>query len=116
MEIDNPKKAMGDLKPCVHYAPMSVMLQVAEVMRGGAKKYGVKNWRAQPIKVSTYYDAMFRHLTAWFEDGRDLDDESGQPHLAHIIACAMLLMDSQRLGILVDDRHECEVLTKDIGA
>lgn len=114
LPVDNPKKAMGDLKPSVHFVPMEVMLSVAKVMELGAKKYGRMNWRKQPIQASTYYSAMFRHMVAWFE-GEDNDPESGQPHLAHAICCAMLVMDSQKLGILKDDRKVSEVKTAGVG-
>ena len=109
---ENPKLAFGDLKPCAHYVPMNVMVQVAEVMRGGADKYGLKNWRRQPIRASTYYDAMFRHMVQWFEGLEDQDAESQQHHLAHVVCCAMLVLDSLERGILVDDRRDTEVLTQ----
>lgn len=101
----NPKKAMGSLKPGFHTVPMSVMLEVAEVMRLGAAKYGQKNWREQAIDTSTYYSAMLRHLLSWFEDAEDLDPESGQHHLAHVIANAMIVLDGQKQGKLIDDRR-----------
>jgi hypothetical protein len=114
LSVDNPKKALGDLKPSVHFVPMEVMLQVAKVMELGAKKYGRMNWREQPIQASTYYSAMFRHMIAWFE-GEDVDPESGQPHLAHAICCAMLVLDSERRGILIDDRFDFETKTSGVG-
>jgi hypothetical protein len=114
--VDNPKKAMGDLKPSAHFVPMGPILKyVTKVMELGAKKYGLKNWRKQPIRASTYYSAALRHLSAWFEDGEWLDPESGQPHLAHAICCCLLVLDSTDRGILVDDRDDAEVLTKGIG-
>ena len=99
--VDNPKKAMGDLKPSAHFVPMGPIFKyVTRVMEGGAKKYGVKNWRKQPIRASTYYSAALRHLSSWFEEGEWLDPESGQPHLAHAICCCLLVLDSQYRGIL----------------
>lgn len=106
----NPKKKYGDQKPRLSFMPTSILLQVARVFELGAGKYGLKNWRRQAVDASTYHDAIFRHLTAWFEGGEDIDDESGQSHLAHIIACAMILMDAKNLGMLVDDRGKTEVL------
>ena len=108
---ENPKKAHGALKPCLSYMPTSILLAVARVFELGARKYGLRNWRRQPIDASTYYDAMNRHLIAWFEGGEDIDPESGQSHLAHVVACAMIVMDSRNLGTLKDDRGRTEVLT-----
>jgi len=116
-EIDaNPKKAFGALKPSLHYAPMNAMLQVARVFELGAKKYGLKNWRRQPVDASTYYSAAYRHLIEWFESGVNVDPESGQHPLAHVIACCLIVIDSTEGGELIDDRGFAEVLTGTQGA
>jgi hypothetical protein len=115
ISTDNPKKAFGDQKPCLHFVPAEVLLSVAEVMRLGASKYGLKNWREQPVRASTYYDAMFRHMVAWFETREDKDVESGQHHLAHAICCAMIILDGLHRGTFVDDRGEQEVKTRNVG-
>lgn len=112
VSIDNPKTAFGNLKSCFHFIPMGVMFQVAEVMKLGAAKYGLKNWRKQPIKASPYYDAIYRHIIAWYEDTEEQDAESKQSHLAHIIANAMILLDATKQGKLIDDRTECEAIHK----
>lgn len=91
---------------------MEVVLQVAEVMKLGATKYGVKNWRRQPIKASTYYAAMFRHMVQWYELREEVDAESGQHHLAHAICCAMLVLDAAKHDALIDDRDFAEVLVR----
>lgn len=108
--VENPKEAFGKLKPCIHLIPMFVILGVAKVMALGAKKYGQKNWRVQPINASTYYSAMCRHMVQWFELGEDIDEESQQHHLEHVIACAMIVLDGLRHGKLNDDRAFCEAL------
>jgi len=110
---ENPKKAAGALKPCLHYAPMNVMQQVARVFELGAHKYGLKNWRKQPVDVSTYYSAALRHLTEYFEHGVDIDAESGQSPLAHVIACCMIVLDGLEQGALIDDRFRSDVLQPD---
>jgi len=112
---DNPKKAYGDAKPSAHFFPSNVLFGVYEVMRQGAAKYGLKNWRKQPIRASTYYDAIDRHLKQWFELGEDADIESKRHHLEHIIAGASLVLDSIERGILIDDREQTEVLTAGVG-
>ncbi len=116
---ENPKKVHGDLKPGIHFLPMGTLDQVCEVMKGGpgkggAGQYGLRNWRKQPIRASTYYDAMWRHLRDWYENREDRDPKSEQSHLAHIIANAMLVLDSIEHGTLVDDRGEAGVLVKDV--
>jgi hypothetical protein len=113
MISENPKKAFGALKPCAHYAPMNVMAAVYRVFELGAKKYGLKNWRKQPVDASTYYSAAHRHLTAWFEAREDNDPESGVSHLAHAIACCMIIMDGLQQQGFIDDRAKVEVLTSE---
>ena len=111
---DNPKKAFGDEKPCAHFLVMSVFKGVAEVMSVGAKKYGLRNWRKQPVRASTYYDGMLRHIDQWYNDLEDADAETGRHHLEHVIANAMILLDGMNHG-MIDDRNDCEVLTGGIG-
>lgn len=98
----------------MHLVPTKPMMGVARVMEIGAKKYGRKNWRVQPINASTYYSAIHRHLTQWFEDGENADVESEQHHLAHVVACALIILDGLDHGTLQDDRAFCEALTSKI--
>jgi hypothetical protein len=111
VETENPKEAYGALKPCASYAPMNVMLGVYRVFELGAKKYGRKNWRKQPVDISTYYNAAQRHLIEFFEQRIDADPESGQSPLAHVIACCMIILDGIERGEIKDDRGLTEVLT-----
>lgn len=102
----NPKEAAGAKKPAIwSVMPRWVTLLVGRVMQTGAAKYGKFNYRETPIYASTYEDAIDRHIQLWF-DGEDTDSESGVSHLAHVIACAVLLLDSQATGKLVDDRQK----------
>lgn len=104
--VVNPKEAAGAKKPGVwSVLPRWVSLAVGRVMSVGAAKYGAFNYRDTPIYASTYEDAMERHAALWF-DGEDNDSETGVSHLASVIACATLLMDSQATGKLVDNRQK----------
>lgn len=107
---ENPKEAFGRLKPQMHKVPMKPMIGVAKVMEVGAGKYGVKNWRVQPINASTYYSAIHRHLTQYWEDGENEDDETKQHHLCHVIACSLIILDGLNHGSLNDDREFAEAL------
>ena len=111
METENPKKAYGALKSCASFAPMNVMLGVYRVFELGARKYGQKNFRKQPVDISTYYDAAQRHLIEFFEQRIDADPESGQSPLAHVIACCMIILDGIERKEIKDDRAFVEVLT-----
>jgi hypothetical protein len=73
-------------------------------MLEGASKYGRTNWREGGVKWTVYYDAAMRHLQAAFE-GEEADPDSGLPHLAHAMACLVILIDAEMTGHLVDDRQ-----------
>lgn len=96
----------------MHYVPMKALLEVAEVMKTGAIKYGTKNWRAQPVAASTYYDAAMRHMIDWFEGKVDLDPESNKSHLAHAICCMLIIMDGMGVEDFIDDRGFAEAFVK----
>lgn len=78
--------------------------RLAEVLTFGAKKYAAHNWR-KGMATSRYYDALQRHLTAW-NDGEDLDPESGLPHLAHAACCLMFLSETVEVRPDLDDRYK----------
>lgn len=100
----NPKTAAGALKtPTLSVVPASAILQMGEVMRLGAAKYGPFNWRDYPVTYSTYIDAAVRHLMQ-FWDGETVDPESGQSHLAHAMAGLGVLVDAIATGNATDDR------------
>jgi hypothetical protein len=65
----------------------SWLLGVAEVLTFGEKKYQAHNWR-KGLSVSRLMDAAARHQAA-FNDGEDLDPESGKSHLYHASCCLM---------------------------
>lgn len=69
--------------------PIDALEDMSKVMTDGAKKYGDNNW----IKVDTerYKDALMRHLIAYLKDPDGLDEESGHPHIAHLLTNAAIL-------------------------
>jgi len=99
----NPKTVYGMSKPGIEGVPPAPLFMVGEVMRLGIRKYGLTNWRHEPVTASVYYNAAMRHIFSWW-DGQNNDLESGQPHLAHEVACLMILMDARLTDDLNDDR------------
>lgn len=100
---DNPKTAFGEAKPKLSDTPTIGILQMGMVFTGGAAKYGRFNWRDHAVSSTVYYDAAQRHLMAWF-NGEDFDLESGQSHLAHVMACCNIILDAENNGKLNDNR------------
>lgn len=82
-------KARWDLLP-------DSMPDVVAVFGYGAKKYEEWNWaRNGGFKWSRLIAAAFRHLWA-FSRGEDVDPESNLPHLAHCVACLLMLLSYMR--------------------
>ena len=100
----NPKSKFGIQKCPTHLVPPKAISEEAEVFGLGARKYGPYNWRDDAVSASVYYAAMLRHLFAWW-DGEDVDAESGRTHLAHVRACAAILIDAAAHEKLNDDRY-----------
>lgn len=104
--MEDPKKKAGDLKDPLHLLPTVALRETAHVLKLGADKYGVYNWRtSEGVKACTYTAAVMRHLIQ-FMDGEDTDQESGRSHLAHIMATCSILLDAEHTGKLIDDRHK----------
>lgn len=99
----NPKEALGIAKVPMHCVPSAPLLEVALAMMEGGRKYGTHNYRDMGVRVSTYYDAVMRHIIAWWE-GEDIDPDSGVHHVVKAIACLFVLRDSMCMGNCKDDR------------
>ena len=101
----DPKQGPGDRKPALDTIPSTAILEMGIRMGVGARKYGPFNWRTTGARSMTYVGAIRRHLAA-FADGewRDPECEAGTSHLAAIMACCAILIDSDAVGTLQDDR------------
>jgi hypothetical protein len=78
-------------KPRWSLLPHGTMEEVVKVLEYGANKYSPDNWKKVPEMEVRYYDAAMRHIDAYWK-GEYLDEESGQPHLAHAVCCLLFLM------------------------
>jgi hypothetical protein len=83
---------------------MVALIQGARAMMNGAEKYGPYDWRGNPVIASIYVDALYRHVSSWFDSKEQLASDSGVHHLAHALACLAILLDAEATGNLVDDR------------
>lgn len=82
--------------------PTDAMRGVISALEDGAKTYGDHNW-AKGADWSRYYNALKRHLDAWWE-GERRDPKSGLPHLWHVGANALFLIAYEIRGVGRDDR------------
>jgi hypothetical protein len=99
----NPKDAIGCGKLPLHLWPSTATMMGCVGLLNGMLKYGRSNWRKAGVRASIYYDALHRHMDAWFE-GEDVDPDDNVPHLSAALACLAIIVDAQAAGMLNDDR------------
>lgn len=99
----NPKENIGIKKVPLSTIPANVLAEIGLAMFEGARKYGRHNYRIAGIRSSIYYDAVLRHLIAWWEN-EDIDEDSGLNHITKALACLVILRDAQLNNKITDDR------------
>ncbi len=77
---------------------------VARVLEFGARKYASHNWRGG-IERSRLLSAALRHLLA-YNEGQDLDPETGLNHLDHASCCLMFARELHETRPDLDDRYK----------
>lgn len=90
-------------KPRPELLPPIALLQVADVMRFGASKYGARSY-AEGASTDRLMGSALRHLLS-FQASIDIDEESSLPHLAHAAANILIMLDLIARGKLKDDRN-----------
>ena len=99
----NPKDLIGSNKVPLWLVPPAATIYTALGFWDGAVKYGPYNWRKNKVLATVYISALGRHLLDYL-DGEDNAQDSGYPHVAHMLACGAILADATETGNLVDDR------------
>lgn len=111
-----PKEGIGDVnsdakgsgaryntnKPDLSLIPLCTLEDEARVWMYGKQKYAAWNW-AKGMAWSVPYACALRHLSAW-QQGEDIDAESGQSHLAHVMCNIRMLMLYSKTYLEGDDR------------
>lgn len=77
--------------------------QLVKVFSRGAEKYEPYNWE-KGMKWSSVLASLKRHVAA-FEQGKDLDDETLLPHMAHAAWNALALVSYMKIAPQYDDRR-----------
>lgn len=93
METIEVKKDKG--KNRLDLLPWDALDEVGKVLTYGINKYPLpkENWRLNSTKedIPRYKAALLRHFSA-NEQGEELDEESGLPHMAHIATNALFII------------------------
>ena len=105
-DVNSNEKGSGarynDGKADLSLIPLSTLEDEARVWMYGEKKYKRFNWM-KGMAWSIPMACALRHLAAW-QNGEDLDPESGQPHLAHAMCNLRMLTLYARTYPEGDDR------------
>jgi len=70
----------------------AALLSLGSCLGYGAAKYSEDNWTRVPDASKRYMAAVMRHILA-FQQGEELDPESGKPHLAHAATNLMFVLE-----------------------
>ena len=93
-------------KPRMDLLPPKALKGIAEIFTFGASKYEDFNYKnGDGLDWDRPYAALIRHMNAW-NDGEDIDPESGKSHLYHAGCCIMMLIDLVDSGIGKDTRFK----------
>jgi hypothetical protein len=103
MEMSNEGLRYDEGKVRFDLIPPEVLLALARLYSLGATKYASRNWE-KGMNYSRVFNPLMRHLLKW-QSGIPLDEESGEPHLAHVLwnVAALLVYEQREIG--VDDLH-----------
>jgi hypothetical protein len=83
--------------------PFHLLAGCCRVFMGGKLKYAEWNW-AKGMPWSTCFDCAMRHLIKWWYCGEDIDPESGEHHLDHILCNIFMLVHYKDTYPEGDDR------------
>ena len=92
-----------DGKPRLDLLDRCFLEETARVLGFGADKYAPHNYK-KGLAYTRLIAAAMRHIVA-FNDGEDIDPESGLSHLAHAACCLQFLMWMKKNRTDMDDRY-----------
>ena len=86
-------------------------VELGKVLTKGAEEYEPYNW-CKGLKWTECIDSLKRHLNS-FQQGIDRDKQTGELHMAHIMANAMFLIEYYYTHKELDDRPKHYTNNKD---
>lgn len=89
-------------KPPLELIPPAALESAARVFGYGATKYSAYNW-ANGMSWQTVIGCLLRHVAA-IQKGEDVDPESGELHIGHVLCNAMMLAQYYETYLEGDDR------------
>lgn len=89
----NKQEAKADAgKLHLSYVPPAAITAIARIREHGVVKYkSPDNWRN--VEPERYHEALLRHVLAMWDDPGSVDEESGLPHLWHVMCNGAFLCE-----------------------
>lgn len=95
VDLENDQTAKADKgKPRLSLVPTRAVEGIARIREYGCNKYpvgGQDNWK--DVEPQRYIDALLRHAFAFKDDPCGVDEESGLPHLWHLMCNGAFLCE-----------------------
>ncbi|MBQ2350068.1 MAG: hypothetical protein II393_02210 [Cytophagales bacterium] len=89
LKFDTGKPLVGTMLNVFPYA----LMEIGRVIEFGTHKYpSPTNWRLVEDGQKRYQDALMRHLLK-HNQGKEIDEETGKPHLAHVAWNALAILE-----------------------
>ena len=99
-----PKNNIQENKPRPSLIPLDVLIKhLCPAYEEGIPKYYRESWR-KGFQTSVMIDAALRHITEFFWNGKDIDEESGKHHLAGAIFSLISILHTLDTRPELDDR------------
>lgn len=88
--LQQAKADQGKVRPTL--VPPSLVLAVAKIREYGCEKYhDPDNWKR--VEPQRYWEAALRHALAAWDDYKAVDEESGLPHIHHMVCNLAFLIE-----------------------
>lgn len=89
LKYDTGKPLVGTMLNVFPYA----LMEIGAVIEFGTHKYpDPNNWKLVDNAKTRYQDALMRHLLK-HNQGKEIDNETGKPHLAHVAWNALAILE-----------------------
>jgi len=83
-------------KPRLSLVPSEIIRCIARIREYGHEKYGEQADHWDDVELERYQDAAYRHLLNYIDNPKEIDAESGLPHLWHLACNVAFLCELEK--------------------
>ena len=92
----NQKAKADKWKPRLSLVPSEIIRCIARIREYGQEKYGEQADHWDDVELERYQDAAYRHLLNYIDNPKEIDAESGLPHLWHLACNVAFLCELEK--------------------